>query len=176
MNIPNLLTVIRFLLIPVFFSVFYSNLPNNITLSILIFVLAGATDVLDGYIARKHNMITKWGIVFDPLADKLMLISVLYAITDKGYLPLWVIIVVAGKETFMALGAAVLYFTQDKTVIPANRYGKLATILFYLSIVALVFGVPYSWYLVVIAVMVTIIAFVNYARHFGSIKINSKSG
>lgn len=171
MNIPNLLTVIRFILIPVFFTVFYSDIPNNITLSIFIFILAGITDILDGYIARKCNMVTKWGIVFDPLADKLMLISVLYAITDRGYLPLWVITVVAGKEAFMALGAVVLYFTQNKTVIPSNKYGKLATILFYLSIVALVFEVPYGRYLIMIAVIATIVAFANYARHFRDIKM-----
>jgi len=174
MNIPNLLTVIRFILIPVFFAVFYSDIPNNITLSILIFILAGVTDILDGYIARKYNLVTKWGIVCDPLADKLMLISVLHAITDKGYLPLWVIIVVAGKEAFMALGAVVLYFTQDKTVIAANRYGKLATLLFYLSIVALVFEVPYGKYLIMIAVITTIVSFVNYARHFRDIKMNKE--
>ena len=76
MNIPNLLTGIRFLLIPVFFLVFYSDMPNNITAATFVFILAGITDILDGYIARRYNMVTRWGIVFDPLADKLMLLPI----------------------------------------------------------------------------------------------------
>lgn len=170
MNLPNFLTSVRFLLVPVFFAVFYSNLENNITLSMLVFVFAGITDILDGYIARKYNKITRWGIIFDPLADKLMLLSVLYGLTDRGYLPVWVIVIVAGKEIFMAVGAVVLYFTQNKTVIPANRLGKAATILFYLSIVALVLDLPFGWYLIIIAVAVTVTAFIRYATNFRTIK------
>lgn len=171
MNIPNILTVIRFLLIPVFLLIFYSDLPNNILLATLIFILAGITDILDGYIARKYDKITRWGIVCDPLADKLMLISVLYGLTDKGYLPPWVITVIAGKEAFMGLGAAILYFARNKTVIPANKYGKITTILFYFSIVALVLEVPYSRVLILAAVFAAIIAFINYARHFKNLNI-----
>ncbi len=170
MNVPNVLTGIRFLLIPVFFLCYYSHMPNNITIATLVFIFAGVTDILDGYIARKYNMVTRWGAVFDPLADKLMLLSVLFALTHSGYLPQWVIIVVFGKEAFMALGAAVLYFTRDKTVVAANKTGKLATILFYLSIVARVFELPYYSYLMVIAVIVTVLAFARYAWNFRNIK------
>jgi cardiolipin synthase len=173
MNLPNLLTAIRFMLIPVFFAVFYSDLPNNITLSMVVFIIAGITDILDGYIARNYNMVTKWGIIFDPVADKSMLLSVLYALTDADYLPVWIIIVVAGKELFMAAGAAVLYFTRNKTVVPANNLGKAATILFYLSLIALVIELPFGWYLLIVAVLVTITAFIKYANNFRNIK---KSG
>ena len=170
MNIPNLLTGIRFLLIPVFFLVFYSDIPNNITAATFVFILAGITDILDGYIARRYNMVTRWGIVFDPLADKLMLLSVLFALTHSGYLPLWVLTVVAGKEAFMALGAAFLYFIRNKTVVAANKTGKIATVLFYLSIVARVFEMPYNSYLIIAAVCVTVIAFIRYAWNFKNLE------
>lgn len=169
MNVPNLLTGIRFLLIPVFFLFYYSDIPNNVTIATFVFILAGITDILDGYIARNFNMVTRWGIVFDPLADKLMLLSVLFALTHSGHLPLWVIVVVAGKEAFMGLGAILLYFKRDKTVIEANKTGKMATVLFYLSIVALVFELPFSFLLITIAVCVTIIAFARYAWNFKNI-------
>jgi len=175
MNVPNLLTGIRFLLIPVFFLFYYSDMPNNVTVATFIFVLAGITDILDGYIARNYNMVTRWGVVFDPLADKLMLISVLFALTHSGYLPVWVIVVVAGKEAFMALGALLLYFTRDKTVVAANKTGKLATVLFYLSIVALVFELPYNSFLITIAVCVTVIAFARYAWNFKNIEKRPKT-
>lgn len=175
MNVPNLLTGIRFLLIPVFFLCYYSDMPNNITIATFVFILAGITDILDGYIARKYNMVTRWGIVFDPLADKLMLLSVLFALTHSGYLPLWVILVVAGKEAFMGLGALFLFFIRDRTVIAANKTGKIATVLFYLSIVALVFELPYNLFLITVAVCVTVIAFIRYAWNFKNLEKAKKS-
>ena len=76
MNIPNLLSIFRLALIPVFAVVIFSPIPNSALWACLIFLLSGATDVLDGYIARKYNMITNVGKVLDPLADKLMQITV----------------------------------------------------------------------------------------------------
>lgn len=150
-------------------------MPNNITIATFVFILAGITDILDGYIARKYNMVTRWGIVFDPLADKLMLLSVLFALTHSGYLPLWVILVVAGKEAFMGLGALFLFFIRDRTVIAANKTGKIATVLFYLSIVALVFELPYNSFLITVAVCVTVIAFIRYAWNFKNLEKAKKS-
>jgi len=170
MNIPNLLTGIRFLLIPVFFLVYYSDIQNNITIATFVFILAGITDTMDGYIARRFNMVTRWGIVFDPLADKLMLLSVLFALTHSGYLPLWVILVVAGKEAFMGLGALFLFVSRNKTVVAANKTGKIATVLFYLSIVALVFDMPYNSFLITAAVCVTVAAFIRYAWNFKNLE------
>lgn len=168
MNIPNILTTIRFLLIPIFLWIFYSNVDNNILYATYIFILAGITDILDGYIARTFNMITKWGIALDPLADKLMQITVLVCFTDKGYLPLWVIIVIGIKELLMILGALFLYYFVDKTVIPANKYGKVATVSFYVAILAIAFNVNkiISYILITLTVILTIIAFINYLIGF----------
>ena len=73
-NIPNILTIIRFLLIP---TIFYSALQDNYVIAAILLVLSGITDVLDGFIARKFNCITNFGTLFDPLADKLTQISTL---------------------------------------------------------------------------------------------------
>lgn len=162
MNVPNILTAIRFCLVGVFAYVFYSPLiSNNLQWSILIFIIAGITDVLDGYIARKYNMITKWGKLMDPLADKLMLIVVLLCLYTKEIMPLMVIIVVLIKEMLMVFGAIFLYRNKHK-VVQANFYGKTATAAFYVAIVALAFDIPYAYFMLVIAVVSTIVALIQY--------------
>ncbi|MGF7059598.1 CDP-diacylglycerol--glycerol-3-phosphate 3-phosphatidyltransferase [Brassicibacter mesophilus] len=176
MNIPNILTTLRFFLIPVFIYVFYSSFDNNIIYATGIFFLAGVTDVLDGYIARTFNMVTKWGAALDPLADKLMQITVLICFTDKKYLPLWVILVIGIKEACMIIGALFLYYSVDKTVIPANKYGKIATISFYIAIFALAFNInqTISFVFVLLAVGLTIVAFINYFIGFKVINKENK--
>ncbi|WP_026896202.1 CDP-diacylglycerol--glycerol-3-phosphate 3-phosphatidyltransferase [Clostridiisalibacter paucivorans] len=174
MNIPNTLTIIRFFLIPVFLYVFYSNIENNVLYGTYIFLLAGVTDILDGYIARKYDLITKWGIILDPLADKLMLLVVLIGFTSKGYLPIFVILIVGIKEILMIAGGIFLYYFMDKTVIPANKFGKIATVSFYVAIfsVALKISDTVSFISVGIAITLTLIAFINYFMGFESIKNN----
>jgi len=168
MNIPNVLTTVRFFLIPAFIFTFYSSAEHNILYSTYIFLLAGVTDILDGYIARTYNMVTKWGAAIDPLVDKLMQITVLICFTDKGYLPLWVILVIGLKELLMVGGALFLYYSVNKTVIPANRYGKIATISFYVAIIAIAFDAYQilSYLLIIITIVLTIIAFINYLVGF----------
>lgn len=120
------------------------------------------TDVLDGYIARRNNLITKWGQVMDPLADKLMQLTVLICLTIKKMLPLWVTIIVGLKEVSLVIGAVFLYFRKEKLVIPSNKYGKVATVVFYIAILAVVFGFTYGSLLVYLAIAVTIYAFIKY--------------
>lgn len=173
MNIPNILTTIRFILIPVFIYVFYSGIENNILASIIIFIIAGITDWLDGYIARRFNMVTKWGTVLDPLADKLMLITVLFCFTDIGFLPVWVILIVGIKEISMIFGGIFLYYNGNKTVIPANRYGKIATFSFYIAILVRAFiSNIFSLILVLLSVVLTLLAFINYVISFK--KVNNE--
>lgn len=162
MNLPNILTTLRFFLIPSFIMVFFSSSEDYIRYSAYIFIFAGVTDVLDGYIARKYNLTTKWGQAMDPLADKLMQLTVLICFTIKRILPLWVIIVVGIKEICMVIGGMFLYFKKEKVVIPANKYGKLATIVFYGAILAVAFGLPYGRLIVYLAIMITIYAFIQY--------------
>ncbi len=162
MNIPNLLTITRFFLIPFFILVFFSDSPNSLIYSVGIFVVAGITDMLDGYIARKCGLVTKWGQAMDPLADKLMLLTVLICFTIKDYLPIWIIITVGLKETLMVTGGLLLYTKRDKVVVPANKYGKIATVSFYVAIIWMAFDRIYGGLLVMFAVAVTAYAFFNY--------------
>lgn len=160
MNIPNLLTLFRMFLIPVFILIFFSNINNNFIYSIYTFFIAGFTDILDGYFARKYNLITKWGIVLDPLADKLMLLTVLTCLTLKNLIPSWVLIIVTIKEISMITAGVVLY--NKDFIIPSNIIGKLSTVIFYLAILVLNFNIIYGKYLLYLAVISAVVAFLNY--------------
>ncbi|MFW5648264.1 MAG: CDP-diacylglycerol--glycerol-3-phosphate 3-phosphatidyltransferase [Candidatus Alkaliphilus sp. MAG34] len=162
MNLPNIITALRFALIPLFVKVFFSSLERSLLYSVLIFLLAGITDILDGYIARKYNIITKWGQAMDPLADKLVQLTVLICFTIKQFIPLWVIIVYGIKELLMVFGGIFLYTKKDKMVLPANSYGKIATVVFYIAILAVAFNSRYDKLLMIVAVLVALYAFVQY--------------
>lgn len=169
MNLPNLLTSFRFLLIPVFVYFFFSDLSYGMEIAVGVFLLAGLTDTMDGYIARKYNKITKLGIVLDPLADKLMLITVLVCVTLSKNIPIWIIALVTLKEVLMILGAISLW-NEDNSVIPANIIGKLATLLSYIAIVSILFEFPYSRQILYAFVATALIALVVYLNAFLSIK------
>ncbi len=133
MNIPNALTMLRMLMIPFMVSVFNKY---GAQWALIVFVLASITDVLDGYIARKYNQITDFGKLMDPLADKLMTITMLYMLAVNSYIPIWVMFVVACKEAVMVLGAAML-LGGKKVVVMSNKLGKSATALFFVAIVCI---------------------------------------
>lgn len=139
--VPNVLTLFRILLIPAFiFSYFQLSPADQKLLPMGIFVLATATDVLDGFIARRYQLITKLGTVLDPLADKLMLLTALACLVIDRRIPLFILVLVLLKECFMIAAAAYLYFSKHKAVIPANKVGKLATILFFAAVVSALSG------------------------------------
>lgn len=173
MNLPNILTTIRFLLVPLFIYVFFSEAKESIIYATYIFILAGVTDVLDGYFARKYNLITKWGQAMDPLADKLMLITVLICFTIKNYLPILVIIIVGLKEILMILGGIFLYYKKDKIVIPANKFGKIATVSFYIAILYMAFKLPYSIIPISLAIIFALFALIKYILQFKELKQNT---
>ncbi len=171
MNVPNILTVIRFFLIPVFA---YYLWHGDYYISVFIFLLAGLTDVLDGFIARKYNLITPWGKLADPLADKLMQITALVILSlVKKLIPPELLAIVIAKEVFMGIGAIVL-LKQNNYVVSANWYGKLATIVFYFAIIMIIFKAPYSTVFIFVAVLSTLFAFIMYVRTFRQIKTMSE--
>lgn len=130
-HIPNILTIIRFLLIPIIIT---SMLAENYLLAFIIFTLSAITDVADGFIARKFNVISNFGKLMDPLADKLTQISVLTTLTLQHIIPVSILVIVLLKESIMVCGASFLY---GKDIVVYSRwYGKLATVLLYLAIVA----------------------------------------
>jgi cardiolipin synthase len=174
MNLPNILTLFRLFLIPVFVLVFFSPIENSLITSITIFLVAGATDVLDGYIARKYNLVTKWGMVLDPLADKLMLLTVLVSLAIEDYAPAWIVAIIAMKEVFMIISAMFLF--RNNTVIPSNIFGKASTLLFYLSVFVLSLNENIGDYMLVIAVISAFIALINYSLiYFKQKKLESSS-
>ncbi len=130
--IPNALTFLRLIIVPFLGYFIYCE---KYTTAIILFAFGGFTDVLDGYIARKYNLITKWGKVFDPLADKLMQITALVFLVLHKFIPLIVLVIVVIKESLMLVGGIMVY-KKGRTVIGANWYGKLATVIFYFAILA----------------------------------------
>lgn len=129
-HVPNILTIIRFFLIP---FIIYFIFTEQYIMAFVMLTLSGLTDVLDGIIARKFDCITNFGKLIDPLADKATQISILASLTFKGIIPLWMLLVVFLKEFAMIAGASFLY--GKELVVSSRWYGKLATVLFYFAIV-----------------------------------------
>ena len=133
-HIPNILTIIRFIFIPIILRAIFDG---NYILGIIFFTISGLTDVLDGFIARKFNLVSNFGKLMDPLADKLTQISVLAALVSVKIIPVWILAIVVLKELIMVVGASFLY--GKDVVVYSKWYGKLATVLFYLAIVVTLF-------------------------------------
>lgn len=129
-HIPNILTILRFIFIPI---ILYFIFTGNYILGIVFFTISGITDVLDGFIARKFNLVSNFGKLMDPLADKSTQISVLSSLTTVKIIPVWILVIVVLKELIMVVGASFLY--GKDVVVYSKWYGKLATVLFYLAIV-----------------------------------------
>lgn len=165
MNIPNILTIVRFFLIPLFVYLYFIPIRNNTLYAIAIFIVAGITDIVDGYIARKYNIVTKFGMLLDPLADKLMILTVLFCFYLKGVIPLFVILIVLSKEILMILGATILY-RKTRTTIQSNIFGKMTTAMFYIGVILLAFKIYIGYYVLILAVVFTIIALISYSYHF----------
>lgn len=128
--VPNTLTIIRFLLIPVIIFFIFSG---NYILAFVFFTISGLTDIADGFIARKFNLISNFGKLMDPLADKLTQIATLASLVLTNIIPIWILLIVLLKEFIMICGASFLY--GKNVVVYSKWYGKLATVLFYVAIV-----------------------------------------
>jgi cardiolipin synthase len=137
-------------------------------ISIIIFLISGITDVLDGYIARKYDMVTKWGTLLDPLADKLMLLTVLFCLSRTHVIPIWIFILILTKEGLMILGGLLLL--KKQTVIAARYYGKAATLFFYLSIGVMIFNSSTGTIIMYCAILLAFFAFFNYLKNYISVK------
>lgn len=133
-HVPNILTIIRFLLVPV---ILYLLIHDNYILAFIFLTISGLTDILDGFIARKFNLITDFGKLMDPLADKVTQISILAVLAIQDIIPAWILAIVVFKEFLMISGASFLY--GKELVVSSRWYGKLATVLFYIAIVCSLF-------------------------------------
>ena len=129
-NVPNLLTMARLAMIPVFIAL---DLTRHFTAALIVFCLTSLTDCLDGFLARKNNQVTNFGKLFDPLADKLMVVSALICHTAAGHFPWPAVCIVAAKELLMVLGGA--YMLKKGIVVYANFSGKIATVFFMAALI-----------------------------------------
>ena len=127
MNIPNILSVFRMCLVPVFVVVFFSGIDNAHAYAAAIYALAGITDVLDGIIARKFNLITRLGKILDPLADKMMTITVFVCLSFSNIIRWWVIALIFAKDILLIAGGVKLY-KEMSGVFKSNVLGKAATV------------------------------------------------
>lgn len=130
-----MLSVLRLLMIPVFVTVYFSDMKH---LSLIVYTLAWITDVIDGYLARRNNWITNLGKFLDPLADKLMQIAALTCLFIDGKLPVFVVIVLVVKEALMLAGAIVVVKTK-RVVVVSDWFGKLSTATLFAAVIILIF-------------------------------------
>lgn len=132
LNLPNLITMTRIALVPVFVFALLSRLQYGEIWAALVFVLGAATDGVDGYVARKYNQVTVVGKLIDPLADKLLVAAALVALVELGSLSTWVVLAILGRE-FAVTGLRALA-AADGLVIAASGWGKLKTTLQVIAI------------------------------------------
>lgn len=163
-NIPNALTIFRLILVPVFVIVFQAGHPR---VALGVFCLASLTDMLDGILARKLNQITDFGKLFDPLADKLMVLTALSCQGAAGVFPWEAIGIVLLKELIMMAGS--VYMLGKGVVVYANYFGKVATVCFIISLILSFFhrelaawGRPLDQYMLWISVGLSIQALLAY--------------
>jgi CDP-diacylglycerol---glycerol-3-phosphate 3-phosphatidyltransferase len=136
LNLPNMLTVLRIMLVPVLVVALLGNTPQGDVLAAVVFALASLTDFVDGYLARSRQSVTTFGKLMDPLADKLLIVAALVALVSLNRLEAWVAMVIITRElavTVLRLGA-----TQAGVVMAASMWGKLKTCMQIALILALI--------------------------------------
>lgn len=168
MNLPNKLTILRTIMIPVFLIFLYIpglGMTGDV-LAAVIFVLASVTDFLDGKIARKYNLVTNFGKFMDPLADKLLVCSALIALVDLNRIPAWVVIIIIARE-FIISGFR-LIASDNGVVIAASYWGKFKTTFQMIMIILLILNIDYPYSNIInmvimyIALALTIISLLDY--------------
>ena len=127
MNLPNRLTLLRILLVPFFiFFLLWQECPHHFLIALIIFIGASLTDLLDGKIARKYNMVTDFGKFMDPIADKLLICAAFVGFVELGFCSSWVVIFILARE--FAVSSLRMIAARDGKVIAANIWGKIKTV------------------------------------------------
>lgn len=131
----------RFTLIPIYLVIFFSDLPYRIQWAFAVLLLAGITDVIDGYLARRHSQVTQLGIMLDPLADKLMMLAVFLSLLISQRISIPAAVAIFLRDLGMIIASAFFHF-RGRLTVPANIMGKLTTILYYVALFLLMFELP----------------------------------
>ena len=161
-NVPNVLTVVRILLVPVLVVALLEKTAD--ALAAVVFAVASLTDAIDGYLARSRNWVTTFGKLMDPIADKLLIIAALIALVSLGRLDAWVAMVIISRE-FAVTVLRIAVGAQQGTVISASALGKLKTAFQVAMVIALiaVHGRPlWVWLLIYATVLVTVLSGADY--------------
>ncbi len=180
MNLPNKLTILRILLIPFFvFFLLTDFVPGSKWIALVLFCVASITDLLDGKIARKYNLVTNFGKFMDPLADKILVSSAFICLVALGRIPTWIVIVIISRE-FIISGFR-LVASDNGIVIAASYWGKFKTTFQMFAIILLIadFGGSVVFIieqvLIYIALILTIISLVDYiAKNIDVLKEGGK--
>jgi CDP-diacylglycerol--glycerol-3-phosphate 3-phosphatidyltransferase len=180
LNLANSITIARILLVPVFLAILLSGLPQPYgdLLAAAVFILAAATDKLDGYVARRHKQVTTLGQFLDPLADKLLIAAALIALVAQNRIWAPVAMVIIGRE--IAVSVLRIIGVSQGVSIPADKYGKLKTVLQIVYVVYVLFPTAdiaelihvstdvadyIQWALAAVVVVVTLASGINYFRN-----------
>lgn len=163
LNLPNALTVMRILLVPVLVVALLDETPNGDLFAAIVFAVASFTDAVDGYLARSRNSITTFGKLMDPVADKLLILAALLALVSLHRVAAWVAMVIIARE--FAVTATRMAATQQGVVIAANWWGKVKTIVQVACVFLLIAidGEP-AWLdaLVYLTVAITVVSGIDY--------------
>lgn len=165
MNLPNKLTTMRMALVPVFIVLY---LMDHHYTAAAVFIAASLTDFLDGHLARKHNLVTNFGKIMDPLADKLLVTSALVCMVQTGVVPGWMVIVILARE--FAITGLRSVAASEGVVIAAAWSGKIKTVTQMIAIIFLLIGnwpfelisVPFAQIMLWIAVIMTVYSGAEY--------------
>ena len=168
MNLPNKLTLLRIILIPffVFFLLAPVDIPGKQYIALGIFAFASLTDLIDGKIARKYNLVTNFGKFMDPLADKLLVCSAMICLVEMGRLASWVVIIIISRE-FIISGFR-LIASDNGVVIAASMWGKVKTVVQMAMIIVLILNVKnvivqyVEVILIVAATILTVVSLIDY--------------
>ncbi len=174
-NLPNTISLFRVLMVPVFMVFLLGAVPGGDVVALAVFVLAAASDFLDGYFARRTKQVTVLGAFLDPLADKLLVTAALVSLVGLGDLSAWIAMVVIARE--LAVSGLRMVAAVEGVVIAASGWGKLKTAGQMLAIAALIVeprwlkpewtlgGHSITWYLVLLMLVLTVISGLDYFFH-----------
>ena len=166
MNLPNKLTIARVIMIPLFLICLYLNIGCGKYIAVGIFILASLTDLLDGKIARKYNLVTNFGKFMDPLADKLLVCSAMICLIQTGQLAAWIVVIIIARE-FIISGFR-LIASDNGVVIAASYWGKFKTTFQMLMVIVLILNIQMPFFqilgviLTYVALILTVVSLIDY--------------
>ena len=182
MNLPNKLTIFRVLLIPFFVAILMTNCLGSASkwAALTIFIIASLTDLLDGKIARKYNLVTTFGKFADPLADKILVISAMICLVELQLISAWIVIIIVARE-FIISGFRIIAAEKD-VVIAASYWGKFKTTFQMIMVIMLIADIDHPlWHIAstvitYIALILTIVSLIDYIVKNKNVMLDERVG